>query len=253
MADIEKYLSLVPSFNRNKPKFRQMLQETLQPFVDAQNFIAELPGHFDVDVAIGVQLDVVGDWVGVKRRLPIPLQNFWFSWDTSGKGWDYGVWEDGDDLTITGIVKLGDDDYRALIKAKIAANGWNALVPDGQTALDEFFAGQQGALPFIQDRKDLTMAICVAGKVPSFIRIALLGGGYIKLKPAAIQAYYFITSVDEKPLFGFDMQNAYVSGWGIGAWGVSPEYVIEHNAPVIPRADFSLAQNGWMLAALGMA
>lgn len=253
MQTVDRYLSLVPSFNRNKPKFTQTLQDTLQPFVDAQNFIASIPGHFDVDSAVGVQLDIVGEWVGAKRRLPIPLQDFWFRWDDIRRGWSAGVWRNPDfEGGDVGITYLDDDDFRALIKAKIGANYWDGTIPDGQLALDEFFANS-GTLSLIQDRHDLSIAIGVAGELPSLPKVALLGGGYIKLKPAAIRTYYWFTSVNTKPLFGYGMQNAYVSGWNIGAWGVTSDYIIDRGAPVIPRADFSLAQNGWILAALGMA
>ena len=253
MADISKYLSLVTPYHRGKPKFTATIEEALQPFAEAQAFLASIPREFDVDYAIGVQLDVVGEWVGAKRRLPIPLQDFWFRWNDTRRGWSAGVWQDAtQDISQIGITYLGDDDYRSLIKAKIAANHWNGTVAGGQPALDAFFANS-GTLSFIQDRHDLTMAIGVSGELPKLQKVALLGGGYIKLKPAAVKTYYWFTSVDTKPLFGFGMQNAYVSGWNIGAWGVTSDYIIERGAPVIPRADFSLPQNGWMLAALGMA
>lgn len=253
MADISKYLSLVTAFHRGKPKFTATLECTLQPFVDAQIFLRHLPEEFDVDTAIGKQLDIVGEWAGVTRRLPIPLQDFWFRWNDTRRGWSAGVWKNPDfEGGQVGITYLGDDDFRSLIKAKIGANYWDGTVPDGQIALDEFFANS-GTLSLIQDRHDLSIAIGVAGELPSLPKVALLGGGYIKLKPAAIKTYYWFTSVNTKPLFGYGVQNAYVSGWNIGAWGVTSDYIIERGAPVIPRTDFSLAQNGWLLAALGMA
>ena len=59
-----------------------------QPFVDEQSVLNSLPGKYDLDSAVGVQLDAVGEWVGISRELAVPLSNVYFSLDIAGLGLD---------------------------------------------------------------------------------------------------------------------------------------------------------------------
>lgn len=81
MADITDYTDLVTSEHSTSPKFMAMVEATLQPLVDLQNVAAAIPQAYDVELAIGTQLDVVGQWVGRTRDLEIPIENPYFSLD----------------------------------------------------------------------------------------------------------------------------------------------------------------------------
>jgi hypothetical protein len=70
------------------------------------------------------------------------------------------------------------------------------------------------------------MDICVAGRFPDTATLALLGIGAIPIKPGGVTTRYAITFVDNTPLFGFDVSNAYVAGGDGGSWGVEPEYLL---------------------------
>ena len=75
MASVDDYLALITAYHRGKPKFAAMVRAIVEPFVAIQDFIAHLPLDFDLDLAIGVQLDVVGEWVGRSRFIETPLPN----------------------------------------------------------------------------------------------------------------------------------------------------------------------------------
>ncbi len=75
---------------------------------------------------------------------------------------------------------------------------------------------------------DLAIVVGVAGKIPPRIYLGLLGQNALRIKPAGVTMTYRITSVDQAPVFGFGVQNQYVSGWGTGAWGVTPDYLLNH-------------------------
>lgn len=223
MFDLDHYLSLVPSFNATKPKFTATLAAILQPFADAQVFLDDLPSQFDLDTAIGAQLDVVGQWIGQSRYIPVPLQNLWFSFNDSARGFGKGIWKGPYDAG-TGITRLDDETYRRLLRAIAAANEWDGLLSSALTALGDFF-DQSGSLVFIQDNGDMSAVFGVSQMIPSVLDLLLLSRGYIPLKPQSVKTTYRVTSVNNTPLFGFGVQNEYVAGFGYGAWGVSPEYI----------------------------
>lgn len=222
---IDKYLELVTSLHRSRPKFMAMMRLLLEPVVAIQQFIQHLPTDFDLDVAIGVQLDVVGEWVGRSRNVLIPIANVYFSWDDEIRGWDMGVWQgpyDGD----FGITRLDDDTYRLVLRAKIAANHWDGTLPGAKAALAIIFP-EGDTHVFITDNGDMTVTFGVSGKIPSALWIALLSRNYVPLKPEGVHADYLITSVDNTPLFGFDVDNEYISGWDSGSWGAEPDYFFQ--------------------------
>lgn len=216
MADLPDYLALITTEHSGKPKYMAMLQGVLAPVVDALNASAELPAAFDLDQAIGAQLDVVGLWVGIGRHVSTPLVGVYFSLDTVGVGFDQGVWKGPFDPD-SGVVELDDETYRILIRAKIGANHWDGTLGGSKAILDLVF--NSGTHVFIQDNQDMSMTIGVSGEMPSAISLALLTGGYIPIKPEGVQVdYYIVTSVDG-PLFGFDVSNEYISGFDQGSWG----------------------------------
>lgn len=215
----DKYLDLIPNWNRNKPKFSANLRALIDPLAGLQAFLAGMPLAFDIDTAIGVQLDIVGIWVGRSRFVAMPLENVWFSFDTEGLGFDQGNWKGPYDLDA-GMSRLDDDHYRILLKAKIAANQWDGTLPGAKAVLEPVFGGD--SIVFIQDNMDMSITIGVAGKIPSAVSLALLAGGYIPLKPEGVRVSYLVVSVDQTPLFGFDVQNDFIAGFDTGSWGVPP-------------------------------
>src|ERR1700724_484376 len=104
MRQVSDYLKLVTRLHAGQPRFNAMLAAVLQPFSDLQAFLNSLPQQFDIDIAIGAQLDIVGQWVGQSRNITVPLPNIFFTWDSSNlaKGWDRGIWQ-GPYTTLNGI------------------------------------------------------------------------------------------------------------------------------------------------------
>ncbi len=225
MASLEDYLKLVTAYHRGKPKFVAMIRAIVEPFVAIQNFIAHLPTDFDIDVAIGVQLDVVGEWVGRSRYIETPIPNVYFTLDDALRGFDLGVWFGPND-NATGIVRLDDETYRTLLRAKIAANNWDGTLGTAKKALSIIFPAGDTRL-FVLDNQDMSMTFGVAGRIPSILFLSLLTRGYVPLKPEGVRAVYAVTSVDDAPLFGFDVQNEFIAGFDSGAWAVPPNFYFD--------------------------
>ncbi|WFC66420.1 DUF2612 domain-containing protein [Achromobacter denitrificans] len=217
MADVEKYLDLITAFHRDKPKFSAMVGAVSKCFVDAQNLYAQMVAAYDLDAAVGVQLDAVGEWVGISRNVQTPLVGVYFSFDIAGLGFDEGVWQGPFDPD-TGVTSLDDDTYRLLIRAKIAANHWDGTL-EGSAAILNLIFGNTGTHVFIQDNGDMSIDIGVSGQRPTAIFLALLTGGYIPVKPEGVRVNYYIVPDVAGPIFGFDVDNDYISGFDTGVWG----------------------------------
>ncbi|VVD29149.1 DUF2612 domain-containing protein [Paraburkholderia dioscoreae] len=218
MAQISDYTDLVTSEHADKPKFMATIEALTSCFVDLRNFQQSVPEAFDLDDAVGVQLDAVGLWVGIGRQVATPLTGVYFSLDVSGLGFDQGVWQGPFDPS-TGLTTLDDETYRMLIRARIGANHWDGTAETSVAILRSIF--DTSSRVFIQDHDDMSISICIAGSPPNALSLALLKGGYIPLKPETVRVNtVVVTTLTGAPLFGFDMDNDLVAGFETGAWGV---------------------------------
>lgn len=222
MADVDAYLGLITSYHAGKPKFEAMVRALVEPVVAQQAFMAHLPLDLDLDQAIGVQLDQVGEWVGRTRFVKVPIANAWFTWGDANRGWGRGIWFDPRYDSPSGITRLDDNTYRTLLRAKIAANNWDGTLPGAKAALEVLFPNGDTSIIVI-DNQDMTITFGVVGVIPSALFIALLSQGYLPLKPEGVKANYRITT-RSGPIFGWGVDNDLIGGWGRGAWGAPPEY-----------------------------
>lgn len=230
MASAEDYVGRITSYHRGLPKFTATVALSAEAYADLINVAQALPSAFDLDTAIGVQLDIVGQWVGRTRYITTPINNAWFSWDTAGLGWGQGVWRDPY-ASETGLTRLDDDTYRLLLRAKIAANNWDGTVAGAAAALSIIF-GTGATILYIEDRGDMHMIMGMAGAIPNALVLSLFSGGYIPLKPGGVAVEYVVTSLSNTPVFGWGVAGADgkpLAGWGEGSWAVSPEYALTHN------------------------
>lgn len=217
MAQLTDYTSLITSEHADKPNFMAMVSLLAQWAVDRRNLLASIPGLYDIDTAVGQQLDRIGEWVGISRNLSLPLGNVYFSFDATGLGFDQGAWQGPFDPTA-GLVALPDNQYRILLYATIAANNWDGTVPGAYVAWNTIFS-TLGYSILIQDSQDMMMSLVLLGPVPDAVTLALFTGGYLNLRPAGvgIDGYYF-PSITGVPIFGFDAENSSISGFDVGAW-----------------------------------
>lgn len=258
---VSDYTKRITPWQSNRPKFVATVENTLSPVADAGAASASLPSAFDIDTAIGVQLDAVGQWVGRDRNVRLPIPNSYFAWDDDIRGWDRGVWQGPYD-TETGITSLDDETYRRLLYTIVLANHWDGTLPSAQAIFDAFFVDPETRI-FLQDNAqvptpklffswdqdgagwdegvwyqpsdivptagfvDAALTICVAGKIPAPVLLGLLGQFAIPIKPMGVTTEVSVTSVDNDALFGWDIENEFIAGWDEGAWGVSPEYLLE--------------------------
>lgn len=220
IGDISAWLALVTSEHNDKPNFMAMLSMVLQPLADIIAVAQSIPGLFDLDVAVGDQLDKVGLWVGVTRNINVPLQNVYFALDNALVGLDSGSLMGPLDPT-TGLVVLPDPQYRTLLRATIAANHWDGTIPGAYAAWNILFAGTGFGI-LIQDGGDMTMIMALTGPVPDAITAALFTGGFLSLKPAGVGiSFNMVLSVSGAPYFGLDLENSAIAGLDVGTFGTT--------------------------------
>lgn len=110
MSQTDSYYSnlLIMQYH-NKPKAKATVEATVGLLPD--DLIQEVINGFDLDTAVGTQLDTIGVYVGVDRYY----------------------------LDETELKPLGDDDYRVLIKLKIISNSSDLSHKSLDYSLYEFF------------------------------------------------------------------------------------------------------------------
>jgi len=178
MADLETYTSKITSAHSNKPKFMKVVAIAVQPFVDNQNVLDQMV--YDIDNSEGLMLDYIGEWVGFKRYVDIPL-DIYFSFDTEDLGFDEGIWFAPFD-PVSGTTRLDDDSYRRLLKAKVGINNWDSTAVDFNAIMDKVFDGS-GVSAYAVDNQDKTFTVKVSGSVPLILK-TLLDNGLMIPKPA---------------------------------------------------------------------
>lgn len=183
----DDYVALITSEHRQQPNFQASVRAMVQGFADGTDLLRVLIAKYHVDTAVGEQLDTVGMWVGVSRRVPIPLTDVYFTWDgTVATGWGQGQWKGLFDPG-TGIVELGDEDFRLVIKAKIASNMWDGTVEQMMDIL-EFLLGFANVS--IRDNQDMTYRVLYNESNLSAVQKALLLNDMLVLRPAGMTAIY---------------------------------------------------------------
>lgn len=221
-TDITPYLNLVTMEHAQAPKFMAMLSAILQPVADLNATIASLPAMFDLDTAVGDQLDGCGARIGKDRFLEIPITGVYFSWDTDNLGWDQGYWQGPFDPDY-GITRLPDGPYRILLYATIAANYWDGTIPGAYEAWLTLFQGSFQLL--IQDSDDMHMSVGVIlgpGVSLDPVTKSLLITGALDLRPAGVMIDgYFEGSIPAAAIFSWDVNpTGSESGWDDGNWAI---------------------------------
>lgn len=138
------YVALLTSQHRAKPKFAALVSLLTSSFGNSYDSALTMNALFDVDSAVGVQLDVVGEWVGHSREIPVALAVAFFGFADDPSAYSYGeegypqyggrFYEEGDpvnwSVSYTGSSILSDSEYRTLLKALIIRNTSKGLTSD---------------------------------------------------------------------------------------------------------------------------
>jgi hypothetical protein len=202
----DDYLDHVPNYNAGQPKFIATLRAVLDPLTSLSSFLLTMPNAFDLDTAIGTQLDQVGLWIGRTRFISTPITGVYFSWDIDNLGWEQGFWQGAFDPN-EGISQLDDGTYRALLYAKAMSNVWDSN-PEAIGDMLNVLLKSEGVSALITDNQNMSMNVLVVGGLQNLFFRAILQGGYLPIKPEGVSISYTIPDVVQTP------STARITGFG---------------------------------------
>ncbi len=178
------YRGLLTSEYRASTKFNAWMQAVLLIANDITACLASITDAFDLDNAVGVQLDILGQIAGSSRMVDFQPSN--------------------------GISPVLDDGtYRILIKATIANNQWDGRIGSLYPIWQELFPS--GSITII-DNQNMSAEVVLTGSFTSILQ-DLISHGLIVPRPEAVQYTYVFGSL---PFLGFDRDDAFVSGFDAG-------------------------------------
>lgn len=175
-------------------------QATIALFVEqflASGISFDVRDGYDLETAIGMQLDVLAKYIGADRFFAAQVLNDFFSfilYDDSGETYtsevgfcDYtdfgekpGSWLTYNDI-VSGTYSLADADFRTLLKLKILQNNSNHSDKEIIEGVWALF----GELLIPQDNYDMTMNYIVDTSISAIINIAYEKG--ILPKPMGVE------------------------------------------------------------------
>lgn len=184
-----KYTDLIAGYHFEKPLFTQWIYALTQPLITAQNRLAEMQADFDIDTAVGAQLDAVGVRVGISRKLPVSITGVFFSFDIVGVGFDEGVWlgryESPDGITI-----LDDGTYRNILKTKVLVNHWDGTVEGLHYLLDQVAMIFDCPIKY-KDNQNMTVNILLPSETTPPIVWNVLSRSLIDITTAGVMANFY--------------------------------------------------------------
>lgn len=147
---------------------------------------------YDIDTAVGVQLDVLGKYVGIART-----------------GYNF-----------SGYVSLSDESYRQILKIKIIQNNYGSSLADIQNFIFLFFNGQMRIFDYLdmrigyfldEDFGDIELAefIIMQNLLPRPMGVQLSATIY----GPTLDFFSFRTYANETTGFGFNSYEVYDEGW----------------------------------------
>lgn len=212
MSFESEYRDLLIKQYWDKPRARAEIEMQAGTWRRVFEWLDNFPEEFDVDMAIGAQLDIIGRVVGVPRNVPEALAKVFFGFegfdDVRGFASKFAPSREGAPFASKfapsyTTFQLNDNDYRLFIKAKIAKNNASSyMVSDDritvQDAVNATFNGQA----YVVDNKNMTATIYIS---PSFNVSRLRLIRQLDLIPRGMGVgVAFIVQSEPGDTFGFD-------------------------------------------------
>ena len=175
----DKYIKAITSQHKNQSNFISWLTYSLNKVEAVYSILQSFTEDFDIDTAIGAQLDIIGVIIGRSRSLDFQ--------PTDGSS-----------------PVLDDDTYRMVLKAKTLQNQWNGRIDTMYKMWNDIFPDLN--LLYITDYQDMTMKATIVG-VSDLLQINLIENGYILPKPQGVTIIYeFAEIVQNNIFFGVAVQ-----------------------------------------------
>lgn len=174
-VDLNFYLDLVTSEHSTKPKYMAWLSVLLTPLIDAIKLNEDVKKAFDLNTAIGAQLNIIGKWLEQPRQVDFQ--------PTDGSS-----------------SVLNDNYYRTVLKAKVVKNQWKGTISNFYSFWNVLFKGQPLQIYLVDNQDMEPVAIIWSSSVDQMMQ-DLMANNYIVPKPAGLGLT--VRRIDSDTIFGF--------------------------------------------------
>lgn len=194
-----------------KPKALAEIELLASTWDTVRVILASLDAAFDLDSAIGEQLDVLGRVVGINRNVPdiLPKIYFGFTINPDSKGFadkfndlrPSAPLYDKFSLPFTDL-QLNDTDFRFFIRVKAALNRSSAyLSSDIFIGVQDVILAAFNGRAYVADNLDMTLTLYISPSV-DLDRLALILAFNLLPKPQGVR-YKTVIQAEPGETFGF--------------------------------------------------
>lgn len=196
---------------RGKPKANATVKTISNEVSRVYQSASDVGDILNIDKARGYALDLVGYHVGVNRSLAsfIPRKFFGFA-KTGQLGFNEGKFYRYGESTGEST-RLGDEDFRFMIKAKILKNYQFGTIEDITNSISFLF----GRDARIIDNYDMTMTAIIPSTVMTPFKKYAIENLDILVRPVGVMYKYVI--IEPAKYFGF-YEDRYASGFDEGVF-----------------------------------
>lgn len=190
-----EYLLMVTSQYQNSPKFLDWLTIVIEMCKGSQDCIEQIYKDFDIDNAVGAQLDVLGKIIGQSRYLDFDPP-------------------DGSEAELT------DADFRKVLKLKSFTNYWDGTLGNLYDAWNAVFPDCE---LLIHDNQNMTANISLTGKLTNMIK-EMIYRDLIIPRPEGVQYFFTGDAPETAAQFYYDYNdtdNDYRKGYDKGYWDIT--------------------------------
>lgn len=165
----QQYLDLITSEHNQQPQFMALVNLIAGAIGDTTAAITSLTAAFDLDQAVGVQLDAIGLWVGQPRVITNVLLLGFFGFADNAAALTFGEISNPSiggvfyeqDATYQQSTTLSDSDYRTILRARIVRNQSNGTLGAVEQALSFIF----NVPAKVSDIGNLSLAIIISAPI----------------------------------------------------------------------------------------
>lgn len=235
----EYYESLITSEYRLAKKFKKTVGALVNYGIATDTAAESFLSAFDLETAIGDQLDALGVIVGVSRTLDFePPEGSTvdivcpnaaemaadasdssiykiYKMPTAGQLGNAEVlvsivMTGGEAEGVSGAFRVNDDTYRKLVKSRIIQDFWRG---DPRTLYDMWATLYPGGGIQVQDLQNMTFNLVIIGDF-SNLEVELIKRGYLVPKPEGVRIYIVtVVGTDGIPIFSYNYDTQEFSGY----------------------------------------
>lgn len=198
-------------------KFLAYIRALLASSAELEAVLQKVAEQVDIDLAEGVNLDVIGEIVGISRIIQASVQLAFFGFQDNAAALNFGeegsqgigarFYDEGEPYLATSV--LNDPEFRLLIRAKIVKNHALGTNEDVIAGLAYLFGGGMAIQVAVEDIGGMAIQVAV-GRPLTYLEKVLITNLDVLPRPAGVRISQRVT-YSTTNYFGFDGQNSALS------------------------------------------